>query len=121
CPYCAQAAPALRELAKAYSDDIQVTFKSFPLPFHSRARLAHEAALEAASQGKCWEMHDLLFANQAKLDRASRIQYALKIGLDQERFEKALDGMVHQSSVEQDLHEGQAYGVNSTPTFFVNG
>ena len=121
CPFCAQAAPVIRSIERDYGDQVRVLFLNNPLPFHHRSRLAHEAALAASAQGKFWEMHDLLFANQKKLDRADLIGYARQIGLDVVRFEKELDGHLYADVIDQDLSEGQALGVTGTPTMFVNG
>jgi len=64
CPFCARVTPTLRELMKQYPDQVRWVFKSFPLGFHADSPLAHAAALAAQRQGKFWEMHDLIFANQ---------------------------------------------------------
>src|SRR6266481_2717123 len=69
CPFCAQFAPAFRELQKRGVEGVSATirFKQFPLNFHPDAQLAAQAALAANEQGRFWEMHDLLFANQGEL------------------------------------------------------
>ncbi|HLG23224.1 MAG TPA: thioredoxin domain-containing protein, partial [Candidatus Manganitrophaceae bacterium] len=60
CPFCAKFAPVIQELLEAYPDQIRFIFKHNPLPIHTNAPLAHEAALAAGAQGKFWEMHDLI-------------------------------------------------------------
>src|SRR5437868_4535491 len=69
CPYCAQLAPAIREIQAQGIDGVAATiaFKNFPLVIHPNAQLAHQAAMAAKEQGKFWEMHDLLFANQQRV------------------------------------------------------
>jgi protein-disulfide isomerase len=121
CPSCAKAEATLKEVRDAFPKDVQVIFKHSPLPDHPDAPLAHELAVEAARQGKFWEMHDLLFANQAKLKRADLDGYAQKLGLDMQAVSKALDGRTHRAVVERDLIEARGLGITSTPTIFLNG
>ena len=59
CPSCAEVEPALKTVREEFPKDVQVIFKHSPLPIHPQAPLAHEAAVEAARQGRFWEMHDL--------------------------------------------------------------
>src|ERR1700749_2750641 len=73
CPFCAGFARGFRELQSKGVEGVEtdVRFKHFPLDaLHPAARLAHMASLAAAEQGKFWEMHDLLFAEQSALTRA---------------------------------------------------
>jgi protein-disulfide isomerase len=121
CDNCAKAEATLKEVRDAFPKDVQVIFKHSPLPIHPDAPLAHELAVEAARQGKFWEMHDLLFENQAKLKRADLDGYAQKLGLDMQAVKKALDGRTHRPLVERDLAEARALGVTGTPTLYLNG
>src|SRR5207249_8287553 len=77
--------------------------------------------LASGEQGKFWEMHDLLFANQSALQRDNLLRYAEKLGLDLDRFRKDLDSDRLKQAIERDKAEGAKRGVNGTPTFFVNG
>lgn len=123
CPYCGQFARPVRELQSKGVEGFQtkVAFHNFPLSFHPYAQLAHQAALAAGEQGKFWEMHDLLFANQSALQRDNLLQYAKKLGLDMDRFRKDLDSDRIKQVIERDKAEGAKRGVSGTPTFFVNG
>ncbi len=123
CPYCAQFSQPFRELQTKGIEGVQTTvqFKNFPLSIHSNAQLAHQAALAAREQGKFWEMHDLLFANQSKAQRDDLLGYARKLGLDLVRFRKDLDSDRFKQIIAADQAEGEKRGVNGTPTFFVNG
>jgi protein-disulfide isomerase len=121
CPYCARVGAVLREAEQRFPDRIEVVFKHMPLPIHPQAPLAHEAALEAGAQGRFQEMHDLLFANQSKLDLQSLLGYADTLGLDKAAFERALAERRHRPVVERDVRDAQALGINATPTLFVNG
>jgi protein-disulfide isomerase len=123
CPFCAQFAPAIRELQKEGIEGayFEVEFKQFPLNFHPEAQLAALAALAAREQGKFWEMHDLLFANQTALKRNDLLRYAKKVGLDLDRFVTDLDSERLKKTIEADMAEGIKRGVSGTPTFFING
>jgi protein-disulfide isomerase len=121
CPYCARAESVLQDIRKTFDKEVQIVFKHSPLPIHTRAPLAHEAAVEAARQGRFWEMHDLLFANQQRLDPPQLVEYAQKLGLDMTAFRLALEDRRHRSVVERDVAEARALGVTGTPTLFFNG
>jgi protein-disulfide isomerase len=121
CPYCAQAAPIVQQLAAAYPTQVRFAFKHYPLPMHKESPLAHEAALAAGEQGKFWEMHDALFADQDKLTREDLIATAEQLGLDVTRFTKDLDTHRFKSQVDADRQEGNRLGVDGTPFFFING
>ncbi len=96
-------------------------FKHYPLSFHKDAHLAHQASIEAQAQGKFWEYHDLLFANNRKLKRKNLEEYARKVGLDMTRFGAALDTGRHKARVAAEILEGGGAGVQGTPTVFING
>jgi len=121
CPFCSRAVPTIHQLETEYGGKIKIVFKEFPLPFHDKAHLAAEAALAAHEQGKFWQMHDKLFANQQALDRASLEKYAQELGLDMSKFRAALDSGKFKDKVDAEDREGAAVGVTGTPTFFVNG
>lgn len=124
CPFCAGLARGFRELHDKGVEGVEtdVRFKHFPLDtLHPAARLAHMASLAAAEQGKFWEMHDLLFAEQSALTRARVTQLASKLELDSARFERDLDSARLKQTIEADRAEGERLGVEGTPTFFING
>jgi protein-disulfide isomerase len=121
CPYCSRAKGTLDELKKQYKDDLQITFRHFPLPFHSNAMPAAIAAVAAAEQGKFWQMHDKLFANQQALGQADLEKYAQEIGLDMAKFKAAVDNPKTKALVEADAKMGTNFGVGGTPSFFMNG
>jgi protein-disulfide isomerase len=123
CPFCAQFARSVRELQTAGVEGVTttVTFRHFPLVIHPKALLAHRAAVAAAEQGKFWEMHDLLFANQHRAQRGDLLGYAGTLGLDVERFRRDLDSDRIEQIIEADKADGQQRRVNGTPTFYVNG
>jgi len=123
CPYCAQFAKTVRQLQSNGVEGVKtnVVFKNFPLSFHPDAQLAAQAAMAAREQGKFWEMHDLLYANQAALKREDLLRTATKLGLDMDRFSKDLDSDRVKQIVVADFFEGMKLGVQGTPTFFING
>lgn len=123
CPFCAQFAQAFRELRSRGVEGVKTTvqFKHFPLSIHPAAALAHQAALAAGEQGKFWEMHDVLFANQSAVKREDLVVYATKLGLDLDLFKKDLDSDRLKQLIEADKAEGEKLSVQATPTFFVNG
>lgn len=121
CSFCSKVAPVFRELLRAYPDQIRLIFKHTPLSIHLNAPLAHEAAQAAAAQGKFWEMHDLLFANQNRLQLDDLVRYAQQLHLDLAAFHGALTSRVYRPLIEQELTEAKGLGVIATPTFFING
>lgn len=123
CPFCSKGATLLKDIEKKYGNKVQIAFKHYPLPFHSQAKLAAEASMCANEQSVnlFWKMHDEMFADQSKLDKDNLIAKARKIGAKLPEFEKCLNSGKFTAAVEADVAEGQAIGVKSTPTFFVNG
>jgi len=121
CPFCSRAVPTIDELFKKYNGKINFVFKNQPLPFHPNAGPAAQAALAAGEQGKFYEMHDKLFANQQNLSRADFEKYAQELGLDVNKFKAALDSGKFKAQVDADSQAGNAVGANGTPTFFING
>ena len=67
CPFCRASTEPLRALLSARGKQVKIVYRAFPLDFHANANIAAEAAFAAGAQGKFWEMHDLLFANQQAL------------------------------------------------------
>lgn len=116
CPYCA--ALSLR-LAQA---GVRVLFRHFPVrSSHPRAWAAACAAEAAAAQGRFWEMHDLLFSDQGRLEDPHLWRRAQELGLDVERFEadRRSDEVI--ARVRRDFNSGVRAGVVTTPTLFVQG
>ncbi|MCE9671855.1 thioredoxin domain-containing protein [Myxococcus stipitatus] len=121
CPFCSRAVPTLHALEQEYAGKLRVAFKHQPLPNHPHARLAAVASLAAHEQGRFWEMHDVLFANQRALTREDLEAHARKVGLDMARFTQALDSSRFDAHIQLDMAEATRLGVTATPTFFVNG
>jgi protein-disulfide isomerase len=121
CPYCSRAAVATKEVKQKYGDKVRFIFRQFPLNFHPDAHLAAQAALAANAQGKFWAFHDLAYENQKALGRADLEKYAQQLGLDVNRFKRALDSGEFKAMVDADVKLGEEVAVNGTPTLFLNG
>lgn len=120
CPHCRLAAPYLKKLVDDSNGKVKLVFKQYPLPGHPKAREAAKAAIAADRQGKFWEMHDLIFKNQAKLETANFENYAKELGLDLERFRVDVKSKEVEAKVDADRAEGKKVGVDSTPSIYVN-
>jgi len=121
CTTCAGLEPALKAIRDEFPNDVQIVFKHNPAPDDPKARLAHEAAVEAGRQGKFWEMHDLIAANPAKLESTDLAGYAKTLGLDGAAFTEALRARTHRAVVERDVLEAKAIGAAGTLALFING
>jgi protein-disulfide isomerase len=113
--------PVLEEVLKSYGNRVRLVVRDFPLSMHENARKAAEAAEAAAAQGKFFEYISVLFKNQSALDNASLKKYASDLGLDRAKFDSALDSGQYAAEVSHDVTDGDAYGVDATPTIFING
>jgi len=121
CPYCGEAYSELKAVQKAMGDSLCFVFRNFPLSqAHPHAARAAEFAEAAATIGRFWEMHDMLYENQSALDDRSLIVYATQLGFDQALIESALRGDFS-TRVRRDFASGVRSGVNGTPSLFVNG
>ena len=122
CPYCGAAYPVVKRLQKTLGKRLRFVFRNFPLTqSHPYALIAAEAAEAAALQGKFWEMHDLLFEQQALLEPKIIPTWAERLGLDLEKLGNDISQGVGEGRIQEDRQSGIRSGVNGTPTFFVNG
>jgi protein-disulfide isomerase len=122
CPSCGEAFPIVEALIEQLGGRLRLVFRNFPLTtIHPFAEVAAESAEAAGSQGKFWEMHRLLFENQAALETESLARYGASIGLDERVFVSELANHTHFARVRADFLGGAKSGVNGTPTFFING
>jgi protein-disulfide isomerase len=122
CPSCGELYWHLKAVRRVLGERLVFVFRHFPVTqVHSNALYAAEAAEAAASQGRFWDMHDLLFENQEDLEPAALFSYADQLGVDLERFTDEVDGHVHQPRIERDFMSGARSGVSATPGLFLNG
>ncbi len=128
CPACAAAFPIIEQLLALYKDNPQVNFvfRNFPLSQHQYAQMSAEAAEAAGAQGKYWEMNNLLYTHQD--DWANSVDpmsvfvgYATQLKLDVNRFKAEVSANKYKDIINRDQQDGLAIGINSTPTFFING
>ncbi len=126
CPSCGAAYPVVKEIIGIYGDKLRFVFRNFPLPMHPNALPAAEAAEAAGAQGKYWQMYSLLFENQNQWASLSNptdkfVEYAKQLGLDTDKFRKDVEGSKFANKIQADINDGAGLGVNSTPTFYING
>ncbi len=125
CPACKYYGQMLDQAKKDFGERIVVTYKNYPLRMHQYADLAARAAEAAKAQGKFIEMHEMLFTGQEQWSRgraeAIFIGYAKELDLDMDQFKADLNSARINRIVLADKREGSALGVNSTPTFFMDG
>jgi protein-disulfide isomerase len=123
CPPCGKLSEPINQLQKRYN--LRVIYREFPLPVHAHAKEAALAAEAAGRQGRFWQMHDLLYREQAVWSKSTDTRglfnaYAGMLQLDLDRFKKDMDGSEVQRQVELDQQRGAAIGVKNTPTIFLN-
>jgi len=121
CPYCGAAYSIIKEVQARMGERLRFVFRNFPITtVHPHAERAAEAAEAAASQGKFWQMHDLLYENQRNLRDEDLRVYAEQLGLEVELFDTELTQHVHAERIHEDFMSGVRSGVNGTPTFYIN-
>lgn len=121
CGYCARMEASFSQLLTQYPQKLRLVIKQYPLRSHPRAREAAIAAIAAHQQGKFWEVHSQIFANQKELSPQKLDEIAESFGLDMIQFKQDLLSQEVLSLIVRDLREGQKIGVAGTPTIFING
>jgi protein-disulfide isomerase len=122
CSFCARfARETMPQIEKEYIDTgkMRYVFMDFPLAMHAHAQKAAESASCAHEQGKYWEMHERLFANQAALGPEAFLKHAETLGLDVARFKQCLEGGKYAPKIRAATAEGQKAGVTGTPAFLL--
>ena len=119
CPYCGHVLGTVDQLMEEYPGKIRVVLKQFPV--HKEAVLAAEASLAAEAQGKFWELHDLMIANQDDLSRDSIVALAKQAGLDDKKLAAALDNHTYKADLKKEVDAAVEVGVKATPEFLING
>lgn len=121
CPACGAFEPAVETIMNKDKDKLLFVYRHFPLPQHENAVPAAHAAEAASKQGKFWEMHNLLFANQTNLSANLYVGLAKQLGLDTTKFTADMQGNDIANLVSTDVAFGNSIGIDATPTFFLNG
>jgi protein-disulfide isomerase len=121
CPACKAYKPAVDQIIKEYGDRIVFGYRHFPLPQHAMAENLAIAAEAAGEQGKFWESHAYFFENQSSVTSDSPQKMAVLLGLDVQKFEEDMSSDYLKDRIFKDKRDANQLGVNSTPTFFLNG
>jgi protein-disulfide isomerase len=130
CPACAMADPTVTQVIRQYVRvdplKVNVVFRNFPLPQHKNALISAEAAEAAGEQGKYWEMHSLLYEHQKAWENLNNpievfVGYAKDLNLNIDQFKQSVESNKYAEKINKDKQDGLKLGVNSTPTFYING
>ena len=122
CSASRQVQPVVKEILQDYGDRIFFVWRDFPIIGDRQQSLLAAMAGECAhEQGKFWEMHDKIFASSEEITEASLKAYAVQIDLNNIQFSNCLGTGKYFAEIEQDFNDGRQYGVEATPTFFING
>ena len=122
CPFCSRVVPTLKRIEEQYGPKVRIVFRDLPLTqIHKNAAKAAEAGACAHEQGKFWELHDKLYANQAALSVDDLKKTAASLGIEPQAFNTCLDSGRHTAEWQQDAAEAASFGIGSTPAFLVNG
>jgi protein-disulfide isomerase len=121
CPACADKRTLLDKLVEEHAGKVRLVFKHFPLSMHPNAEKAARAGWAAHKQGKFWQLHPLLFDNQADLSQPSVEKLAQKVGIDLARFRQDRDSEAAADAVSRDRKQGEGLNIQSTPSLFING
>jgi len=127
CPACGAAYPNVQKIMKEYDGKVTLIWRNYPLEtIHKNALVSARYAQASAQQNKFWEMHDKLYETQKEWSELADptgkfVEYATDLGMDAAKLKNAAkDGAVN-AIINQDKADGDAVGVQGTPTFFVNG
>lgn len=126
CPSCSTANTTVKAILAQHPDKIRFVFRHFPLTQHQHAQLAAQAAEAAGVQGKYWEMHHWLYEHQAEWSESTNPQSLFSaaagtLGLNVESFNQTIQNKTHAGKIQQGVADGMSIGVDSTPSFYLNG
>lgn len=127
CEACGAFYPIVEDLRKRYAGKITYVIRYFPLPGHFNSMNAAIAVEAAARQDRLEDMYNRMFETQAEWGEAGESRadlfrsFAEELGLDMAAYDQAVADPATAARVQFDVDEGQALGVNSTPTFFLDG
>lgn len=123
CPYCQKwHAQVYKQLMAAYPGQIRLVYRNLPLTqIHPQAMNAAEAAMCAGDQNAYWQFHEKLFENSAALSDSLYVSLAADLGLDETAFESCMADDKYLDAIQADMQFAIDLGVQSTPTFFING
>lgn len=120
CPYCRESQVVLKQILKAYPSEVRLIFRNLPLDIHLEAASSARAAFCAGQQGLFWRYHDALYAADNLTSEALK-KIGIQQGLNLPRFNDCVVSEASRAAVRRDITEAKRFGINSTPTFIVNG
>jgi len=121
CPHCGEFAPALDKLLDQHKTNVRFVYKFYVLGKFPNSENAARAAIAAGKQGKFWEMHHAIFANQEKLDQQGLDMLAKQVGVDPARMHADMQAPETADRIARDRKVGEEVRVSGTPTIFING
>ncbi|OGE30815.1 hypothetical protein A2631_03955 [Candidatus Daviesbacteria bacterium RIFCSPHIGHO2_01_FULL_44_29] len=126
CPACKAAHPTVKSILAEKNPNIQYIYRDYPLSQHLNSRAAANAGREAAMQGKFWQMSDMLFETQSDWENLPNpsdyfAKLATDLGIDGTKVKQAVEGNKYNQLIQEDTNDGNSYGLNATPTFYLNG
>jgi protein-disulfide isomerase len=121
CPHCGLMAPRLDKAVDEHPNDVRFVYKFMPLKGHQHAEPAARAAIAAMKQGKFWQMHHALYANQQHLEQADLDSYAKDLGLNIDRLHADMQSKETTDKLDRDRKQADALEVKGTPTIYING
>lgn len=122
CPYCGKVDSDIKKFVDSHSQEITLVYKHFPLAaIHPEALPSAKAAWAASQQGKFWEYHDALFAQQENLGEILYLETAKNLNLDLEQFNQDRNSTAANQAIGQDMLMAQRLGISGTPFFVMNG
>jgi protein-disulfide isomerase len=126
CPACAMYFSVVERLIGEYGDRIRFVFRNFPLTQHKNALPAAQSAGAAGLQGKFWEMYSMIFVTHSEWENSTSSKavfrgYAQKLGLDLAKYDVDFDSDIVKDKISDDTRQAADAGVDSTPTFYLNG
>ncbi len=121
CPFCSKMGTMLHEVEKKYADKVAISFKNFPLNFHQMAFPAAVYARCALKQGKFWELHDKIFANQKDLTEENLNKWAEELKIDTAKVKECITSKTENEVVTKEISEAEKLGIQGTPSVFING
>ncbi len=126
CPYCSRGWTTVKEVQKNYPDKVRIIFKHLPLDFHPLALPAAKyfEAIALQDHSKAEKFHDLIFANQAKLNQDGEKflkDSAKKVGANLAKVEKDLSNETVTARIASDMEEAKKFEFSGTPGFLING
>jgi len=123
CSYCATLAPNLKAIVDTYPSQFKLIFRQYPSPSNDLSILianATEYAAQNTNNDTFWKLHDRIFDNQDVLSREKIVELATGLGIDKEGLNHAIDNRINQSLIDQDIADGNALGINGSPTVFID-